>query len=1016
MTQKRDLGKIFWTVVIILLLIFAAGYYLYFLKEDIIGSTIAEPLIIFMAADKACPTPYFEIAQFLPEQDNTFRPNQEGAFDHTQQEITGMVKVCAINDQIKLAVAENDCSSSGTSIPVGCQTPNSFSLGPFKMQQGTCTGSATAVIENGINDIELKRGTLEFCSTKETGVELIKGDSACTPILSAPTLAYSHDVDGDGKDSVILWSGNKYTIKNQGQKWTPLRTINDLSVDFTPNVGYSYDLDGDGEDWVALWQGSKVYFYKDGAWQLLNPQKDADGNVINPDFGYSFSRDGTGKDKVVVWDGDKFYQNSGSGWSSPSTLNAQLPGGDVEIIINPVVGYAHDIDGDGRDTIILWNAQGYAYHLAPGASAWVRSAEPLTDSQRNVLSDLNLGYSHDMDGDGKDEVTVWKGNQAFNWIKGRGFGYQNEEDCTADYTFAGAFYPHEASCRYDNVNPSAELTNDQSFYKGYVKVCAEKTSEISSGPFDCNDGGDVSAFCCTNENYKYLNYALDPASNGACCEPNDNIDSIDEVSNGQCCFAGNLMDSNEVGTFSAPIADILDKILCYNGQLYNCVDSVTADTTGVLTNVGSNTQISDYNCINSKWVEVSQGQTCDENDDCRPKYEYCDLNTNTCANCQVADICAPGTTPIYDIDTGCPIDDSCCGDDSCEGIENGDNCALDCPACALDDAYWEEDNISEGNELDLTVETNGGCNGLEFDFTILETDDDGDDSATADVTQPDNVDARQDYAVTQWEAELGEDEPTYYIFNASTVSNLDRSIVSNVLAVYESGCEDWECTQWSTCVNSIRTRICTDANECGTNLTKPRENETCQPGTGTCYDNTKNQNELGIDCGGLCSYGFETDCNNGRDDDFDCQIDCLDPDCSTDPDCKGGAGPGTGTSAVCLNGICESGEIVTCPADCKPTKDTKSKFPWLLLLIILLIIILIVVGFLLYKKYGGKKKAKPQLFANPKDLDKLKKYIKYQLDHQVPEQNIKSVLKSKKWTDKQIDFAFEEVKKSVKKA
>jgi hypothetical protein len=39
--------------------------------------------------------------------------------------------------------------------------------------------------------------------------------------------------------------------------------------------------------------------------------------------------------------------------------------------------------------------------------------------------------------------------------------------------------------------------------------------------------------------------------------------------------------------------------------------------------------------------------------------------------------------------------------------------------------------------------------------------------------------------------------------------------------------ENWECSEWSVCTNNILTRNCRDLNGCGTNLTRPYEQENC---------------------------------------------------------------------------------------------------------------------------------------------------------------------------------------------
>ncbi|MBW2981255.1 hypothetical protein KY343_00100 [Candidatus Woesearchaeota archaeon] len=48
-------------------------------------------------------------------------------------------------------------------------------------------------------------------------------------------------------------------------------------------------------------------------------------------------------------------------------------------------------------------------------------------------------------------------------------------------------------------------------------------------------------------------------------------------------------------------------------------------------------------------------------------------------------------------------------------------------------------------------------------------------------------------------------------------------------AAIERGCmPNWQCEEWSECINSIQTRICIDVNECDTEKEKPEEQVTCE--------------------------------------------------------------------------------------------------------------------------------------------------------------------------------------------
>ncbi|MCK4553058.1 hypothetical protein KAT80_02550, partial [Candidatus Pacearchaeota archaeon] len=43
----------------------------------------------------------------------------------------------------------------------------------------------------------------------------------------------------------------------------------------------------------------------------------------------------------------------------------------------------------------------------------------------------------------------------------------------------------------------------------------------------------------------------------------------------------------------------------------------------------------------------------------------------------------------------------------------------------------------------------------------------------------------------------------------------------------ETCTENWDCTNWSTCINNEQTRTCIDLNDCGTTEDKPEESQTC---------------------------------------------------------------------------------------------------------------------------------------------------------------------------------------------
>jgi len=72
--------------------------------------------------------------------------------------------------------------------------------------------------------------------------------------------------------------------------------------------------------------------------------------------------------------------------------------------------------------------------------------------------------------------------------------------------------------------------------------------------------------------------------------------------------------------------------------------------------------------------------------------------------------------------------------------------------------------------------------------------------------------------------------------------------------------EDWNCTEWSGCVNETQTRVCTDLNDCGTEEDKPEGSQSCEIVTAGLYD----EDPLWVQCGDDhdCYYDAAIQTNN----------------------------------------------------------------------------------------------------------------------------------------------------------
>ena len=70
---------------------------------------------------------------------------------------------------------------------------------------------------------------------------------------------------------------------------------------------------------------------------------------------------------------------------------------------------------------------------------------------------------------------------------------------------------------------------------------------------------------------------------------------------------------------------------------------------------------------------------------------------------------------------------------------------------------------------------------------------------------------------------------------------------------------NWECGAWSECVEGTQGRECSDTSYCGVEESKPAISQSCEAPE-TCSDEIRNQDERGVDCGGVCEErcGFFT--------------------------------------------------------------------------------------------------------------------------------------------------------------
>lgn len=204
-----------------------------------------------------------------------------------------------------------------------------------------------------------------------------------------------------------------------------------------------------------------------------------------------------------------------------------------------------------------------------------------------------------------------------------------------------------------------------------------------------------------------------------------------------------------------------------------------------------------------------------------------------------------------------------------------------------------------------------------------------------------------------------------YVFNSSFAGNQNYSATSRsrILTVNSpapppsggsggggsgggSCIATWSCSEWSECSAGVQTRNCTQTNSCSNTKNKPVEIQNCvmpavtreiggsfiptqtpsrtQRKSASCFDGVQNQDEEGVDCGGVCNKT------------------CVPP---------GIQKPQPTTS--CGDGVCSVDEMCSCLTDCRPGNE------------ILLVIIILIASGLLGIARGFKHKKLHEKVSKP---------------------------------------------------
>lgn len=232
----------------------------------------------------------------------------------------------------------------------------------------------------------------------------------------------------------------------------------------------------------------------------------------------------------------------------------------------------------------------------------------------------------------------------------------------------------------------------------------------------------------------------------------------------------------------------------------------------------------------------------------------------------------------------------------------------------------------------------------------------------------------------------------------------------NITNSTSSCSETWNCTNWTSCVNNVRTRTCIDENNCGTLTGRPAINESC----------------TGSTCG----------INDG------CSISCVggDSDCS----CSLENGYVCGSNQTCSSStLLHSGSGICCSISCTSTvlagtttnvnlgtnTNLENKSNKVLIgvslisgIVFIMILVIIIYTYVQRKRavveesspivqpkevapqtFVKEIKQEPTIKVRPVNVEKMKEYIQKSLNAKVPLKNIKEELERAGWPQSDIE-------------
>jgi serine protease len=236
------------------------------------------------------------------------------------------------------------------------------------------------------------------------------------------------DWNGDGTDEIGIWRGsNRYfylDTSSANEIFGPFPNSADPSD--VPVVG---DWNGDGTDEIGIWRGSNRYFYLDtnGDGLLTNFATERFGpfpDSADPsDVPIAGDWNGDGTDEIGIWRGSNRYfylDTNGNGILNIATERFGPFPNSVDSSDVPVAG---DWNGDGTDEIGIWRGSNRYFYLdTNGDGLLTNFATERFGPFPNSVDPSDVPVAGDWNGDGTDEIGIWRGSNRYFYLDTDGDG------------------------------------------------------------------------------------------------------------------------------------------------------------------------------------------------------------------------------------------------------------------------------------------------------------------------------------------------------------------------------------------------------------------------------------------------------------------------------------------------------------------------------------------------------------------------------------------------------------------